>query len=284
MPLLLLAAFCVAAPGQDRVASLSGDIRPHMRIRSEVLGNERDVWVYLPPGYDRSGNQARYPVLYLQDGQNVFDGVTSFIPNEEWGADETAEAMISAGLCAPVILVAVSNAGAARADEYLPTRAKLRGGEEAGGKAGLYAKFLATELKPFIDKEYRTKPGPDDTAVCGSSFGGIFSLHVALSTPETFGAAAAVSPSVWWDDRAILRRVQDLPAKTAVRLWVDMGAEEGPAAIYDSRALDKALRAKGWQPGPGYVYMEVPRGKHNERAWRERFPLILAWMFPAPGR
>lgn len=281
--LAYLAALALQPTQEGRVPSLTGDIRHLGPVPSAVLGNERDVWVYLPPGYERQGNQRRYPVLYMHDGQNVFDGLTSFLPNEEWGADEAAEAMVQANLCRPLIIVAVANAGAQRADEYLPTRAALRG-TDVGGKADSYAKFLIDELKPKIDSEFRTLPGPEGTGVCGASFGGIVSLHLALTRPDVFGAAAVVSPSAWWDGRLMVKRVQELASKPPVRLWIDMGTEEGVSSLADARALRKAVEAKGWKPGAEFVYAEFPRARHNERAWRERFDLILAWMFPPePG-
>lgn len=274
-----VAALALHVLAQERVPSLTGDIRTIEAFRSKALGNERAVWVYLPPGYDRPRNAARYPVLYMHDGQNVFNGLTSYLPNQEWGADEAAQAMVQAGLCRPVIIVAAANAGLARADEYLPTRAQA-GSNEVGGKADLYARFLCDELKPYIDKEYRTLTGPEDTAVCGSSFGGILSLHLALSRPDVFGTAGVVSPSVWWDGRIMVKRVQALAERPKVRLWVDMGTDESASAIADSRALRRAIEAKGWKNGEDFVYAEFPRARHNEQAWRERFGLLLAWMFP----
>lgn len=277
----LLATLVLAASQAQvqRTTSLSGDVRPLDPVASSVLGNTREVWVWLPPGYDAPNNVARYPVLYMQDGQNVFDGATSFIPNEEWGADETAEAMVRAGLCEPLIIVAVSNAGTARADEYLPTRGTL-GKTTVGGKADLYGKFLATELKPKIDKAFRTRTGPEDTAVCGSSFGGIVSLHLVLSMPEVFGKAIVMSPSLWWDGGVMTKRVQEREERPRPRLWLDMGHLEDPAAIMNSRAMQKALNAKGWEQGKDLVYIEYLGAGHNERAWRERFDLALAFTFP----
>ncbi|MGE0002411.1 MAG: alpha/beta hydrolase [Fimbriimonadaceae bacterium] len=277
---VLAALALVSASGQlHRVPSLSGDVRPMEPVRSEILGNSRQVWVFVPPGYDARGNERRYPVLYMHDGQNVFDGLSSFIANEEWGADESADAMIRAGLCEPVIIVAVPNAGASRADEYLPTRATL-GKSETGGKADLYGKFISEELKPLVDKEYRTLPGPQDTALCGSSFGGIVSLHLALTRPDVFGKAIVMSPSLWWDDKLMIKRVQEREEAARPKLWVDMGHLEEPAAIMNARALDKALQGKGWEKGKDLVYIEYLGARHNERAWRERFDLALSWTFP----
>lgn len=280
---LAILALGTGLASPQRVPSLSGDIRPLGPVRSEILGNTRNVLVYVPPGYSDDKNEERYPVLYLQDGQNVFDGLTSFIPNEEWGADESADAMIRAGLCAPVILVAVANAGAARSDEYLPTRAKL-GKSEAGGKADDYGRFLTEELKPRIDKEFRTLTGSQDTALCGSSFGGILSLHLALSRPEVFGKAIVMSPSVWWNDKVMIRRVQERAETPRPKLWVDMGHLEDASAIPNARGLEKALIGKGWVQGKDLLYIEVLGARHNERAWRERFDLALGWMFPPKSK
>ncbi|MCW5937495.1 MAG: alpha/beta hydrolase [Fimbriimonadaceae bacterium] len=276
MTTLLAFTLLVAPQEAARKASTTGDIRYHERFASKSLGNERTVRVYLPPGYVSSS--ARYPVLYMHDGQNLFDGRTSYIPNKEWRADEAAEALIRSGWIEPVILVGVDNAGMARGDEYLPTRAKA-GSAEMGGKADKYGDFLVDELKPFIDRTYRTKTGRKDTAVCGSSFGGIVTLHLLLSRAAVFGKGAVVSPSVWWDGRVMLTRVAELKKKPDTRIWVDMGALEGREAVTDARDLAQALKAKGWRENRDLVYYEDANAEHNEEAWARRFDLILLFLF-----
>lgn len=274
-PLALSIALSVS-PAQERKSSLTGDIRKHEQVKSQHLPTPHDILVYLPPGY--KGGTARYPVFYLGDGQNVFDGMTSFIPNKEWRMDESAESLIKAGLIEPVILVAISNGLGERANEYLPTRAKFRD-SEMGGQGDAFVKMLTAEIKPFIDKTYRTKTGRTDTAIGGSSLGGIMALHTALSRPDVFGKAAVVSPSVWWDDRLMVKRVDQLRARPKVKIWLDMGTDEGHEAVSDATLLSNALERKGWKLGADLAFYIDHGAQHNEDAWARRGAMMLTFLF-----
>jgi predicted alpha/beta superfamily hydrolase len=229
--------------------------------------------VYLPPGYDPRG-AARYPVLYLHDGQNVFDRATSI--GEEWGIDETAQQLITAGEIRPIIIVAVHHAGANRVDEYAPTAVP----ELGGGRADNYGRMLAQELKPYIDRRYKTLQDAHDTAVGGSSLGGLLTMHVGLRNAATFGNLAVLSPSVWWDDRVILRNVEALDRKLPLRIWLDAGSAEGTKVLSDTRALRDALVTKGWSLATDLRYFEAEGGEHNERSWGARVEPFLRFLFP----
>jgi len=268
---------------KPRPPTITGDVRIHERVASKLLGNERTVRVYLPPAY-ASGGDARYSVLYLHDGQNAFDAATSAF-GVEWGADETAERLIRAGRIRPVIIVAADN-NARRMDEYTPSRMESR---SAGGKGDLYVRFLAEELKPFIDATYRTRTEREHTAVAGSSLGGLISLYAVQKAPETFGSCAALSPYLGWDDSKLLRdwRAQT-PAAGSLRVWLDMGtlegfADEPPGAlsphIQRCRELVDVLLVSGWLPGRDYYYLEVAQGKHDEAAWAARLDKVLLFLF-----
>jgi predicted alpha/beta superfamily hydrolase len=281
LPAFLVLALAAAPAPQDaeeRRSSLTGDIRHHRDFASSHLGNSRDLIVYLPPEYERE-TRRRYPVLYLHDGQNVFDGMTSFLPNLEWRADEAAEGLIRAGLIEPIIIVGIANAGAERANEYLPTRLRLRGGEEVGGRADLYGRMLVEEIKPFIDRTYRTRPDRRNTALGGSSFGGIVTLHLGLTRPDVFGKLAVLSPSVWWDDRLMVRRVRKLARKPDTRIWLDMGTAEGSGAVENSDLLRDALVERGWRSGRDLAYYVDHGAIHQEGAWASRMPAILMYLF-----
>lgn len=254
--------------------TLTGDIRTHEGFRSRFLEHDRTVTVYLPPGYE-ADHARRYPVLYLHDGQNIFDRATSV--GEEWHVDETAQEMIEAGKMAPVIVVGIWNTGVHRIDEYAPTLREDKGG---GGKADDYGKMLVQELKPFIDQTYRTLPGAGNTAMGGSSLGGLVTMHVGLRYPTVFSRLAVLSPSVWWDDRVILKEVEALPTKLPVRIWLDAGDREGEDVIADARALRDALVAKGWAEGQDLAYLEAQGGEHNEASWAARIGAVLAYLFP----
>lgn len=256
---------------------MTGKIETIAAVESKVLGRSRDILVYLPPDYG-DDLRRRYPVIYFHDGQNVFDGATSFIPNQEWRADETAEALTRAGMIEPVIMVAIPNAGMERANEYLPTRFTIRG-STMGGQADLYGKMITDELKPMIDKRFRTKKDAANTALIGSSFGGIVTLHLGLTRPDVFGKLGVLSPSVWVDGRVMLKRIAALEKKPKLRIWTDMGGSEGPEALTDAQDLREALIGKGWKVGRDLIYYEEPLAEHNEGAWARRLPLILNYFF-----
>jgi predicted alpha/beta superfamily hydrolase len=235
------------------------------------------VLVYLPPGYDDS--DARYPVLYLQDGQNLFDAATAFAGNE-WRADMIADDEIRGGLVAPLILVGLYNTGVRRISEYTPTRdPRLL----KGGKAERYAQMLAREVKPFIDQTYRTRRSAADTGVGGSSLGALVSLVAGLRYPRVFGNLALMSPSVWWDEHSILSLIEAWTPARRPRIWLDTGTAEGsnPAKVVaDARLMRDALLAKGVE----LHYEESEGHQHNEAAWSARFGDVLEYLFPAaPG-
>ena len=258
----------------ERPHTLTGDIRTHENFHSRYLENDRTVLVYLPPDYD-SATVDRYPVLYMHDGQNVFDQATSF--GDEWRVDETAQELILAGRIQPIIVVAIYNTGEQRVDEYTPTPSA---DGKFGGRADDYGRMLVEDLKPFIDSTYKTFPGAANTAVGGSSLGGLLTIHLGLRYPTAFGKLAVLSPSVWWDDRAILRDVDALTGKRAQRIWLDAGVREGERVIGDSRLLRDALVAKGWVLGEDLEYFEAEDGEHNERSWAARVGPMLEFLFP----
>jgi predicted alpha/beta superfamily hydrolase len=254
--------------------TLTGDIRTHEGFHSQYLEQDRTIIVYLPPGYDAE-SAVRYPTLYLHDGQNVFDRATAF--GEEWRVDETAQALIESGRMEPAIIIGIYNTGEHRVDEYTPTLVEEKGG---GGKADAYGKMLVEELKPFIDATYSTLPGAASTAIGGSSLGGLLTMHLGIKYPSAFGKLAVLSPSVWWDDRVILKEVEALPGKLPFKIWLDAGTAEGPEVIADSRALRDALVSKGWTAGDDLAYVEAEGGRHDESSWGARVGAVLTFLFP----
>jgi predicted alpha/beta superfamily hydrolase len=264
-----------AASGSERPHTLTGDIRTHESFHSRYLEHDRTVVVYLPPGYDAK-TAVRYPTLYLHDGQNVFDQATSF--GDEWRVDETAQSLITAGSIEPIIVVGVYNVGDARVDEYTPT---TRADKGDGGHADDYGRMLVEELKPFIDATYKTFPGAANTAIGGSSLGGLLTMHLGLRYPTAFGKLAVLSPSVWWDNRVILGEVDALPNKLPQRIWLDAGTREGEETIANSRLLRDALVKKGWVVGQDLMYLEADGGEHNEASWAARVGPVLEFLFPS---
>ena len=251
-----------------RLENRRAAIRPGRLESFNDLG--RQLTVYLPAGYDEHIDR-RYPVLYMQDGQNLFEAHRAYIPGQHWHLKEAADAAIGERMALPMIIVGIDHAGPARIDEYTPTRDPKHNG---GGKAAEYAKFLLETIKPAIDQRYRTIP--DQTAVGGSSLGGLVSLYLVLKHPDVFRSAAIMSPSVWWNGRAILNEVDAFDGLKP-RLWVDTGGREGAEALNDARELRERLMAKGWSD---LKYYEDRRADHSERAWAKRVRLALEFLFP----
>ncbi|HEX7316529.1 MAG TPA: alpha/beta hydrolase-fold protein [Pyrinomonadaceae bacterium] len=253
-----------------------GEFRKHTEFRSKFLPDARDVLVYLPPGYDADATR-RYPVLYLHDGQNLFDGATSYIPGQDWRVGQTAGALIRRQAIEPVIVVGIYNTGHTRVEEYTPSACPRL---KVGGKADLYGRLIVEELKPFIDSHYRTRAGVCDTGLGGSSLGGLVTAYLGLRHPCVFGKLAVVSPSVWWDGRRILSEVKSISSKTEARIWLDMGTDEGVRAISDARLLRDALVAKGWHLDRDLHYHEAQGARHTETAWAQRVEPILRYLYP----
>ena len=257
-------------------SSRTGTIRTHEAVSSTFLDLPRNVYVYLPPEYDTSND--RYPVLYMHDGLNIFDEIEMGM---EWQVDETAERLIARHEINPMIIVGIGNT-AQRTDEYTPTQARMRG-DLVGGKGPAYGRFVVEELKPFIDKTYRTLPGAEQTGLGGSSLGGLISMYLGIEYPNVFGTLLVVSPSVWWDDEMIIEHIRDQPERISQRIWLDIGTAEGRNAVRGARRLRDALVDKGWVPSEDLRYLEVEDAPHNEIAWAARVEPMLRFVSLSPG-
>jgi predicted alpha/beta superfamily hydrolase len=258
-----------------RARVVTGDVRLHAEFPSRFV-RPRDVHVWLPPGYAEDP-AARYPVLYFHDGQNVLDASTSAV-GVEWGLDETATRLIVAGTVRPFIAVCVANTSD-RAAEYAPAP----GGKPRGGDA--YARFLIEELKPFVDRTYRTRPEPAHTGSAGSSLGAIAALRLALDRPEVFALAGGMSPAVKSGPLAAV------PARTgALRVWLDVGTAEGAdaaarqRAVEQVRALGAALVTAGLREGADLHLEVVEGGRAGERDWGARLERMLPFLLGPPER
>jgi predicted alpha/beta superfamily hydrolase len=229
-------------------------------VHSPELANRRDVIVALPPSYGTGG--ARYPVVYMHDGQNLFDPATSYAG--DWGLLETMTLHAAGGVEA--IVVAIPNMGEERKDEYGPFPDARHG----GGRGEAYVRFLVRTLKPLVDREFRTRPARADTAIAGSSLGGLLSLYAFLAHPETFGAVAALSPSLWFGRGAIFRwaRGRRLDVR---RVYLDAGGREPPRTARDTRRMRDLLTSSGYVSGASLAYVEDPEGGHDEASWARRF-------------
>ena len=261
-----------AAP--EKPHTLSGDFKTHEAFHSQFLEWDHTLIVFRPPGYD-ADQARRYPVLYLHDGQNVFDQATSV--GQEWRVDETAMGLIAGGAVEPLIIVGIYNTGEHRVEEYTPTPDLEK---KQGGKADLYGRMLIEEIKPFIDREYRTRPDAGSTGLGGSSLGGLLTIHLGIRHPGVFTRLAALSPSVWWDNKIIVREVNELPTKLPLKIWLDAGTGEGEKVVNDARELRDALLTKGWTEGQDLSYMEAAGAQHNEASWAGRVDSVLKYLFP----
>lgn len=259
------------APAAQRVGHFD-----RLSPRPSAWVSPREVQVWLPPAYAEQPTR-HYPVLYLHDGQNLFDALAA---GAEWQVDETAQRLVESGQIAPMIIVGVAS-NDDRVLDYTPMARAAREAGPPGGGAPRYAQYLVHELKPEIDRRYRTLADRAHTAVGGSSLGGLVSMWLVVHQPETFGAALVVSPSVWWADQAILDLVRQQPWPTglaAPRLWLDVGHREGERMVSGARALRAALQSRGW----GVHYLEQPDGGHDELSWAARFEPMLRWLNGRP--
>jgi predicted alpha/beta superfamily hydrolase len=256
------------------------DNNPRYRVlrsfHSRFLGENRDISVYLPEAY-RAEPHRRFPVFYLHDGQNLFDGRTSYSVNHTWRAHHAADALTRDGLIEPVILVGIANTGVRRMAEYTPTRDNRLG----GGEGGRYGRLLTADLKPYMDRRFRTLPDALNTALGGSSLGGLITLALGLDYPDVFGKLAVMSPSVWWNNRSLLELVNTVTPKPLPKIWLDMGTAEGLRHLRDTDLLHRRLILRGWQDEVNLKYLRVPGAIHDEEAWANRFDQVLRFLFPA---
>jgi predicted alpha/beta superfamily hydrolase len=262
--------------------TLTGNIQEHRGFKSKILGNRRDILVYLPPGYRRLTGR-RYPVLYLHDGQNVFDAATAF-GGAEWGVDETAQQLIKNKLIEPLIIVAVANLGEERIHEYAPTPARIDPPKRKRSKGLLrsYGRFLIEELKPFIDRKYRTRREAEFTGLGGSSLGGLATMALGLWFPNYFTRLAVMSASIWWDDCAIYDIVDEVDeeARPPLKIWLDTGTHE--PGWERAATLRDRLVEKGWRLHDDLNYLEAQGADHSEGAWAARVDPVLRFLFPPP--
>jgi predicted alpha/beta superfamily hydrolase len=251
-----------------------GTMKALAQLESPQLGNRRDILVYLPPSYNRS--QRRYPVIYMHDGQNLFDRATSF--GEEWEVDQTLEQAAGEGLEA--IVVGIPNLGKERLNEYSPWHDRRH---KQGGKGEAYLEFIVHTLKPIIDRDFRTMPGRESTGIAGSSMGGLISMWAFFKHPKTFGFAGVMSPALWFGGGSIYPFVKERPFIPG-RIYLDVGTNEGSEEMHDVRRLKDILTQKGYRPGRDLLYVVEMGGQHNERAWARRLRRELHFLLGIPER
>jgi predicted alpha/beta superfamily hydrolase len=286
-------AMAAAAPSSCQ-STVSGNLQLHT-LESRIFGNARTIRVLLPPGYDAPGNESRrYPVLYMLDGQNLFDACLSDVSHQEWGVDETVYRLVDAGRIPPLLVVGVDHAGRDRAHEYLPYKDYIvdPGMDEPAGKR--FPDFLAGEVMPLVDGRYRTLRGPPNTGIGGSSYGGVAALHALLARPGHFGYGLFESPTLWVGMGQPVRDTDPLTA-TPSRVFIAFGGREArDPAVNDKmiglvRRVAANFRTAGYDDSNIRVVIE-PEARHSELAWAGRLPGALTFLFgdwremPPPAR
>lgn len=261
--ILLLAYFSIFSGNAQGTASKNVST---FTIDAPQLGGERKIWLYLPENYNSS--KKKFPVIYMHDGQNLFDKSTSYVG--EWQADETLDS-----LKAQVIVVGIAHGNEKRIEELTPFPNPKYG----GGKADSYLDFIVNTLKPYIDKNYRTKTDKKNTAIFGSSLGGLVSFYAVLKYPDVFGKAGVFSPSFWYSGD-----IYDLMAKspkTKAKIYFLAGDSESTDddVVGDMKRMEKLLDANRCACLKLNKSVVVKGGRHNEEMWRKHFADAYLWLF-----
>lgn len=236
---------------------------------SVQLNNKRDLRIYLPPSY-RTQTQRRYPVIYMHDGQNLFDAKTASF-GTEWEIDETMDRLIGLKQIQEAIIVGIDNTHQ-RLNEYTPCCDPKHG----GGKINDYEAFLLNQIKPFIDQHFRTKPDRNHTFMMGSSLGGLATFYMVQRHPETFSKAASLSGAFWWNKQALVDDFKKMPHRLPIQFYLDTGTPDD--ASEENPPMRDALLAQGYQLGKDLIYIEIPKAQHNEAAWAARVDVPLKYL------
>lgn len=253
--------------------SIVGTVRVASDVYSPQLDNRRDLLVYLPPSYHNSGRA--YPVIYMHDGQNLFDRATSYVG--EWQVDETMQTLAQEGIEA--IIVGIPNTGKDRIEEYSPF--DTRWGK---GRGDAYLTFIGETVKPLIDRSFLTLSDRAHTGIAGSSMGGLISMYGYFRFPHLFGLAGVMSPSFWLAGQRLVDFVEHADY-AAGRLYLDIGAQEvswkrdsGKQYVNSVYRMYKMLVNRGYHPGEDVLYIEDEHGIHHESAWARRLPDMLRYL------
>ncbi len=231
------------------------------------LDRYRRIWLYLPPDYEDSGKS--YPVLYMHDGQNLFDAQTSYAG--EWEVDETLNDLLEQGYRVPIV-VGIDNGGTLRIDELTPWHNPQYG----GGEGNKYLAFIVETLKPYIDQHYRTLPDRENTGIMGSSLGGLISLYGAVKYQEVFSKSGDFSPAYWINKDSVFNYVSKAGKKYDIRFYQNAGEHEGNNYILMMYDMEETLKAVGFE---NVISKTIPGGQHNEQTWRDDFANAYLWLF-----
>lgn len=257
---LLITAFSLSAQQSTASPQVST-----FTIQAPELNIEKKIWIYLPKSYHTKTTK-KYPVLYMHDGQNLFDAHTSF--SGEWEVDETLDR-----LNADVIVVGIEHGNAKRIEEYTP----FNNAEYGGGKGDQYLEFLVNTLKPHIDKKYRTKTSARNTGIMGSSLGGLISFYAATKYPKVFGKVGVYSPAFWFNPEMFdyFKKVPKLKNK----MYFLCGDDEGESMVPDMQKMLSILSENRCSCLELEEVKIVKGGKHHEKLWRDHFENTYLYLF-----
>jgi predicted alpha/beta superfamily hydrolase len=275
LPLLLAAVLAAPAQAADKPAdspkastALPGVSLLGSPVEMPGLERKRQLRLYLPPGYATSGK--RYPVLYMHDGQNLFDAATAYAG--EWKVDETLDALAKEGKL-ELIVVGIDNG-----QEKRMTELNAWDNEKMGkGEGRAYTDFIVNTVKPMIDKTYRTLPDRAHTAIMGSSMGGLASHYALVQYPEVFSKAGVFSPA-YWTAQPSFDFVANKPVPKDARVFLLMGGKEGPQMNADVKRMAEVVQKTG-HPAANTMLKIVPAAEHNEAFWAGELREALLWMF-----
>jgi predicted alpha/beta superfamily hydrolase len=267
---LLLLSACtegVKSNSEASTAAVNVEVLP-LAFLMDGLDRQRKVRLYLPPDYATSSDS--YPVLYMQDGQNLFDRATAYAG--EWGVDESLN-VLAQQKALKFIVVGIDNGGDKRMNEYSPWENKRFGPAEGEQ----YVNFIVEVVKPYIDNNYRTKPRPQDTAIIGSSMGGLIAHYALHAYPKVFAKAIIFSPSYWYSPQ-VFEFSKTHKAALDAKIYVMFGDKEGDGMIVDTGRMERQLREQG-HPRENMLFKRVAGGEHNEALWRQEFSPAIQWLF-----
>lgn len=235
-------------------------------IEAPQLQAQKKIWIYLPKNYSTSTK--RYPVIYMPDGQNLFDAKTSYVG--EWNIDEKLDS-----LNAQVIVVGIAHGNEKRLEELTPYKNEKYG----GGKADDYLDFMINTLKPEIDKKYRTKPNAKNTTIMGSSLGGLTAFYAILKYPEIFGKAGVFSPAFWINRKDIVEYAENTK-KLKSKIYFLCGDKEGDDddMVNDLKTIERIVDSKRCYCLHLNKTVIVKDGHHNEKLWRDGFVKAYLWL------
>ena len=245
--------------------SIRGMVKYHLQLSGEGLNHKRDIIVWLPPSYEKN-TKKHYPVLYMNDGQNIFDPTTAFT-GYDWRVDEVADSLIALKRIEEIIIVGIYNS---------PDRLPEYSDSDLGTA---YLNFVINNVKSLVDSTYRTKPGKEHTGIIGSSLGGLSSILFVWKRPDVFGMAGCMSPSFWYEDERTLKEIREYSGhKKNIKVYLDCGGRE-KELISGYKRMVEILKSKGYKKGKDLDYTLESKGTHNEHYWAQRVWRPLVFMY-----